>query len=81
MKTDVATKNQKTDVATISRAHQALIVSQAYKSRRYVCGGGCDSYFLFDYNRTSTFQESLGVKCRLNKGVSCQNLLPSPVDS
>ena len=33
----------------------------------------------FDYNRTS--QELLGINCWVNKGVSCQNLLPSFIDS
>ena len=46
-----------------------LIVYQAYMSRRYVCGGMW-SLLSFDYNRTSTTEEFLGVKCWVNKGVS-----------
>ena len=43
------------------------------------------SYFIFCYNKTPTSQEILAVKCLslsnsgVNKGVSCQNLLPSSV--
>ena len=32
-----------------------------------------------DYNRTSTSQEFLGLKCWVNKGATCQNILLSPV--
>ena len=56
-----------------------IIVSQAYKSRRYVCDGGMIFLLSFDYN----FLEFLGVKCLspgklgVNEGVDCQNLFLS----